>query len=830
MPRINIKQISFQLTALFVILAAGIITAGYIYTSQYSAHHRTEVERQLVAVNNLKVNELLQWRKERIGGGNVFYGNTAFNILVRKVFSDPADIESSRQIKSWFRKVQTSYGYDQILLIDPMGRQHLSIPQKAGIACGDWIYYLKEVRSSARVILTDFHRAGPDKPVHLSVIVPIVDEYGSGRISGFIVMVIDPGLYLYPFLKHWPTPSDSAESLLVRRDGDDVVFLNELRFNNSSASGVRYSIENEKLPEAMAVMGRKGVAAGIDYRGEPVSAALSSVPESPWHLVSKIDLSEMYGPVKERFIIMAAAVLGLIATAGTGILFLWRRQNETFYRNEYRAAEALRGSEALYRELVQNANSMIIRCRLDGTISFFNEYALTFFGYTAEETQDKHISIILPEKESTGTELTGLIENIIRSPERYAVNINENICKDGRRAWVRWMNKPVYNDKGEFDEILAVGSDITERKLAEELMKASEVRYRRLFETAQDGILILDAESGMIVDVNPFMIRILGFSYEQFQGKTIWDIGFFKDIIPNKDKFLELQGDEYVRYEDLPLETADGRTIDVEFISNVYEIEGKKIIQCNIRDITDRICVENERKYFTVELERSNEELQQFAYVASHDLQEPLRMISSYLQLLDHRYGAKLDEDAHDFINYAVNGASRLQSLIIGLLEYSRVRTHGNPFETIDLQKVTAGILKNLEVQIREADAVIEYGKLPVITGDESQISRLFQNLIQNGIKFKRKGIQPYITISSEKKGLEYIFCVKDNGIGIEKQYFERIFVIFQRLHSQDEYPGTGIGLSLCKKIVERHGGKIRIESELGEGSSFYFTIPGGIQ
>lgn len=824
------KRIPFQLIVLFIILASGIITAGYIYSSQYSIHHRTEVERQLIAVNNLKIIEISQWRSERIGGGNVFYGNTAFNILARKVFSDPSDTGSSQQIKSWFKKVQTSYGYDQILLIDPAGREHLSIPQKAGIACGDWIYYLKEVRSIGRVILTDFHRAGPDKPVHLSVIVPIIDEYGSGHINGFIVMVIDPGLYLYPLLKHWPTPSGSAESLLVRRDGDEVLYLSELRFNKSQALSLRYSIGNEQLPEAMAVMGREGVAEGVDYRGEPVAAALSSVPGSPWYLVSQIDLSEMYKPIKERFLIMAGAVAVLIVTAGTGILVLWRRQNEIFYRNEYKAAEALRGSEALYRNLVQDANSMIIKFRRDGTISFFNEYAQSFFGYTAEEASDKNINVIIPEKDSAGNDLTGLVENVFFTPEHYAVKINENICKDGRRAWVRWINKPVYNDKGEFNEILSVGSDITERRQAEALLKASEVRYRRLFETAQDGILILDAESGMIVDVNPFMINLLGFSYEQFQGKTIWDIGFFKDIIPNKEKFLELQGDEYIRYEDLPLETADGRMIDVEFISNVYEIAGEKIIQCNIRDITDRIRIENEHKYFTVELERSNEELQQFAYVASHDLQEPLRMITSYLQLLDHRYGDKLDEDAHDFINYAVNGASRLRSLIVGLLEYSRVRTHGNPFKTVDLEKVIPGILKDLELQIREADAVIEYGELPLITGDESQISRLFQNLVQNGIKFRRKGVKPHIRISSEKKGSEYIFCVKDTGIGIEKQYFERIFIIFQRLHSSDEYPGTGIGLSLCKKIVERHGGEIRVESELGEGSSFYFTIPGGVQ
>ncbi len=364
----------------------------------------------------------------------------------------------------------------------------------------------------------------------------------------------------------------------------------------------------------------------------------------------------------------------------------------------------------------------------------------------------------------------------------------------------------------------------------EVLLHASEIRYRRIFETAQDGILILDAETGMIVDVNPFMIKMLGFSYEQFQGKKIWDIGFFKDIIPNKDKFLKLQVEECVRYEDLPLETADGRTIDVEFVSNVYEIDHKKVIQCIIRDITERKQAEDERQRFTEELERSNIDFQQFAYVASHDLQEPLRMISSYLQLIERRYKDKLDADANDFINFAVDGAKRLQTLIIGLLEYSRIGTHGKPFGEVNIKNVLDRLLMDIELHINETGAVVEYGPMPVITADGTQISRLFQNLIQNSIKFKRDGVQPHITISAEKNGTGYVFCVRDNGIGIEKQYFNRVFTIFQRLHSRDEYPGTGIGLSLCKRIVERHGGKIWIESQLGEGSSIFFSLPGGVK
>jgi len=227
---------------------------------------------------------------------------------------------------------------------------------------------------------------------------------------------------------------------------------------------------------------------------------------------------------------------------------------------------------------------------------------------------------------------------------------------------------------------------------------------------------------------------------------------------------------------------------------------------------------------YTAELKRSNEELQQFAYIASHDLQEPLRMIASYLQLIERRYKGKLDKDADEFIAFAVDGASRLQEMIIGLLAYSRVGTKGKPLEEVNFSEVLGNAILNLKVAIEESGALITADQLPVINADATQLVQVFQNLISNAIKFKGSEI-PLIHISAEKKDMEWIFSVKDNGIGIAAEYKDRIFKIFQRLQGR-EYPGVGIGLSLCRRIVERHGGHIWFESEVGKGTIFYFTIP----
>ncbi|ADE14590.1 PAS sensor protein [Nitrosococcus halophilus Nc 4] len=355
-----------------------------------------------------------------------------------------------------------------------------------------------------------------------------------------------------------------------------------------------------------------------------------------------------------------------------------------------------------------------------------------------------------------------------------------------------------------------------------------QIPFRQLLDAAPDAMVISD-QYGRIVLVNAMAEQMLGYSRAELIGQPI-EILVPEQHRPGHGQYRQ----EYYQHprtrpmgegRELHAVRKDGSLFSAEISLSPMEIEGNLLITSAIRDITERKEIQKALERQTQELTRSNTELEQFAYVASHDLQEPLRMVSSYAQLLARRYRGQLDSDADEFIEFMVDGATRMQALINDLLAYSRVGTKGKPFTTTDGNQIIQQVLESLRFVIEETHAHLTVDPLPVLIADRAQLVQLFQNLISNALKFRGEET-PKIHINAKEEGDQVIFSVADNGIGIEPQYAERIFLLFQRLHTKKEYPGTGIGLSICKKIVERHGGQIWLESKPDEGTTFFFTLP----
>ncbi len=396
---------------------------------------------------------------------------------------------------------------------------------------------------------------------------------------------------------------------------------------------------------------------------------------------------------------------------------------------------------------------------------------------------------------------------------------------DGQWRWIQYFARFELTPDGKPLCLVGVLQDITEARRAEEFRQSSQYT-RSLLEASLDPLVTISPD-GKITDVNEAAIEVTGVARDRLVGTDFAD--YFTAPDKAREGYLRVFSEGFVTDYPLTIRHADGRLTEVLYNASVYKDDRNNVLGvfAAARDVTDLKRAEAELAARAQELARSNADLQQFAYVASHDLQEPLRTIGSFSQLLARRYQGKLDADADEFLTFIVDGAMRMQTLINDLLAFSRVGTQGSPFAPTDCEKILHSAEENLKAAIEESGAVITHDPLPRLVADERQLTQLFQNLLSNAIKFRRPEMAPCIHVSSKRQNGAWKLSIRDNGIGIDPHYFDRIFIIFQRLHGREQYTGTGIGLAICKKIVERHGGRLWVESESGTGSTFHFVIPG---
>jgi PAS domain S-box-containing protein len=395
--------------------------------------------------------------------------------------------------------------------------------------------------------------------------------------------------------------------------------------------------------------------------------------------------------------------------------------------------------------------------------------------------------------------------------------------------------------------ILLFIEDVTERRHDQAAVRASEVRYRRVFEAAKDGILILDPATRKITDANPFMSKLLGYSYKELMGKELWEIGLLKDEKASQEAFCQLQRKHFIRYEDLPLQNKTGQRHEVEFVSNLYDEGDRKVIQCNIRDITLRrraehalLIAKNEIsqhareleqvvKERTCELRETIGELEGFSYSVSHDMRAPLRAMQGYAQFLLDDYSGKLDAQGANYLQQIMRSAVRLDQLIQDVLSYTRIIHAKLPMQSVNLDRLVRDIVDSFPNDEPIKAQIKIKGVLPNVMGNEALLAQCVSNLISNGTKFVTHGATPRMEISFESMDNSMVrVWFKDNGIGIAPENHERIFRLFERIHPVSEYEGTGIGLTIVRKASKRMGAQVSFNSALGNGSDFWLQIKKG--
>jgi PAS domain S-box-containing protein len=486
----------------------------------------------------------------------------------------------------------------------------------------------------------------------------------------------------------------------------------------------------------------------------------------------------------------------------------------------------------LRAQILDSATDAIFVHDSDDNFIYVNEAACRIHGYTREEFSKMKLPQLIDPKRSGSLAL----DRQIMLEKGHLVVESVHLRKDGSLMPLEIHARTLGSSKGKL--FLTVARDITERKRMEEALRASEEKLRKMFESVTDGISVIDLK-GIVTEVNQRAVEMHGFrSKDELRGKSAFDLVASRDHERVAAEMKKAIKQEVIRRAECTLLRADGSEFPGELSTSVLKDASNNVVGhiSIVRDITERRQAEEERGALLQDitesnrrLEWANKELQDFVYVASHDLREPLRKISSFGTLLRDSLKGKLDEDQQENFEFMIDGARRMQDMTDALLAYSRLTTRAKPPEQVDLNKVIEDLKKlELATLLDETRGVIHVPKpLPSVQADPSQVHQLFQNLIGNGLKFHKEGILPEIIIRAhEVENNMMRIEVEDNGIGIDEKYHGQLFVMFKRLHSREQYEGTGIGLAICKKIVERHGGTIGVKSTPDKGSTFWFTLP----
>jgi len=732
-PR-NISKALFFGSIAFISVSACVMILGYnIYQSQ-KKDVGNAARQQLIAIAELKVSEITNWRNERLEDANVIYKNGAFAADVEQFFGHPSSSEAKKSVLALLAATKNSYQYENILLLDREKKVRLTMGRYPPDFGGRHTNVINDATVQDKIVLGDLHMEDNQGTIRLAIVIPIaIMEKKVSRPIGTVVILLNPYSRLYPTIKLWPVPGETGEAMLVRREDRDVVFLNELRHVKNSPLGMRRPLTEINLPAVKAVTGTKGAFQGVDYRQKNVFAAGKAVPDSTWYLVAKIDSDEIYAPLAARFWVITSFIVVIILVLAVFVAYFWRYQQAKYYREQYE--QEYKRAFLYARSLIEASLDPLVTISPEGKIMDVNQSTELVTGRSRNELIGSNFSNYFtePDKAEEGYKLV-FKKGIVRD---YPLSIRS---VTGQITDVLYNASLYKNEAGEVQGIFAAARDVTALRRIEGALKAA--------------------------------------------------------------------------HDELELRVRE-RTRELE--------KANEALQSEIRERKE---VEKLIEFRTKLLEVTNKELESFSYSVSHDLRAPLRAIDGYARMILRDQKDKLDDDVKRKFDLIRSNTQMMGQLIDDLLSFSRLGRLEINMTRLDMEGLVQDVWKELQIINPDRKIDLKAKDFPTVQGDRALIKLVYSNLLSNAVKYTKFRGQACIETGGYTEGDENIYYVKDNGVGFDMEYYDKLFGVFQRLHSADDYEGTGVGLAIVQRIIHRHGGRVWAEGQVDDGAVFYFSLP----
>lgn len=813
------------LIILFIAISIFSILAGILYYHFQKENLLNKKETELTAILYLKIRQISQWRYERIGDGKFLNES---NLLAEK-FSEYIHGNKSKEkdLRHFLKSLTLNYDYKSANIIENSGRIRLAFPVNDTIMDAQVRSLITGLNKNNQIKLTDLHKSDEVDYVHLDLIIPLLEiKSNDTLVLGMLTLRIDPQKVLYPLIQSWPTPSKSAETLLLRRDGDEIVYLNELRYLKNTAFILKKSLTSEYLPAALAVRGITSTIDGVDYRQVHVVAAMNKVPGTLWYMVAKMDRKEILTELVSQMKMIAIIILLLIITSGLFLAFLIRSQRVAFYREKYKTELNRLALVKHFDYILKYANDIIILIDSELNIVEANDHALEFYQYTRDEFIGlKAENLRAPETKFLLADTLQMLEKI-----GYSTFETVHIRKDRTTFPIELSSRVVMIEGRKYYQ--TIGRDITDRKKASAELDNSISLLKATLESTEDGLLVVDS-SGKIVQVNQKFLEMWRIPDEVLAtGEDNEALEYVCYQLINPDTFLENVKHLYSNPEATSFDTLefkDGRYF--ERYSQPQKINGRSVGRVwSFRDITKKKRAETELITSKEKAEESDRLKTAFLHNVSHEIRTPMNAIIGFSSLLNEH--GLTDTDRRQYVEVINQSGGQLLSIINDIVDIANVESgQAKVNETeFNLNSALKRLCEQFSISGQQNKDTIQLSTaLPDdvcdIVTDNTKLIQILSNLINNAIKFTKNG-EVEFGYCSKNEFLE--FFVKDTGIGISPEYHNRIFDRFYQVDNavSRQFTGTGLGLSICKGYVELLGGEINVESELEKGTIFRFTIP----